>query len=60
MVNNLSEEPQTCELELSGLMGMAVEDLFTGERLADVGEEPYRLDLGRYEWRWLDVKMING
>jgi maltose alpha-D-glucosyltransferase / alpha-amylase len=56
VVNNLSEEPQTCELELTGVPGSTVEDLLTGERLADVGEGPYRVELGRYGWRWLGVK----
>jgi maltose alpha-D-glucosyltransferase/alpha-amylase len=52
-VNNLSPNEQAIELDLAGVAGAEPTDLFSGERLPPPTQEPYRLTLGRYGYRWL-------
>ena len=52
-IHNLSDRPQTVELDLSALAGTVPQDLFNGEQLAPVGADPYALHLERYEYGWL-------
>ncbi len=52
-VNNLSPDEQTIELDLADFAGAEPTDLFSGERLAAVTQEPYCLTLGRYGYQWL-------
>jgi maltose alpha-D-glucosyltransferase/alpha-amylase len=54
-LNNLSSEPHTVDLDLSGWRGIRPADLFTGESLAPIGAAAYRLDLDRYHYRWLAI-----
>jgi maltose alpha-D-glucosyltransferase/alpha-amylase len=64
VVNNLSEEAQTIELDLADawprdleeLAGTRPRDLLTGERMELVTEEPHRLELARYGYRWLRLR----
>ncbi len=53
IVNNLSSEPQRVELDLGTFAGEQPVDLMTSETLAPCSSAPYRLDLARYEYRWL-------
>jgi maltose alpha-D-glucosyltransferase/alpha-amylase len=53
IVNNLSAEAQLIELDLARLAGQQPADLFTGNRLPAIEQQPYRLALARYEYRWL-------
>jgi maltose alpha-D-glucosyltransferase/alpha-amylase len=55
IVSNLSSEVQTVELDLSGLAGVQPVDLLTGEQLAPIGAAPYRMQLERYQYQWLQV-----
>ena len=55
VVNNLSPESQSVELELATWADARPIDLFTGERLAAVATTPYRLDLEGYGYRWLQM-----
>jgi maltose alpha-D-glucosyltransferase/alpha-amylase len=55
VVNNLSPESQSVELELATWADAQPIDLFTGERLAAIGTTPYRLELERYGYRWLQM-----
>jgi maltose alpha-D-glucosyltransferase/alpha-amylase len=52
-VHNLAPDGAEFELDLAGYAGAGPADLLYGEQLAPVGEEPYRLALGRYGYRWL-------
>ena len=53
VVNNLSPEPQQVALDLAAFAGARPVDLFTGQAFAPVGGQPYRLEMPRYEYRWL-------
>jgi maltose alpha-D-glucosyltransferase/alpha-amylase len=55
-VNNLSPQEQTLELGLAGFAGTEPVDLFTGERLPPLAQEPYHLVLGRHGYRWLALR----
>ena len=58
-LHNLSARPQTFDLDLAAYAAppatVRPQDLFTGEALAPIGPDPYRLELGRYEYRWLGL-----
>ncbi len=54
-VNNLSPEGQTIELDLAEFAGTRPTDLLSGEGLPPVSNGPYRLTMGRYEYRWLGL-----
>jgi maltose alpha-D-glucosyltransferase/alpha-amylase len=53
IVNNLSAEAQPIELDLARFAGQQPADLFAGNRLPAIEQQPYRLALARYEYRWL-------
>ncbi len=53
VVNNLSPGEQAIELDLSSHANAEPVDLFDGERMPPIHAGPYRLALGRYEYRWL-------
>ena len=53
VVNNLSPEPQEARVDLSGHVGAQPVDLFSQDRAAPVGHEPYTLRLEGYGYRWL-------
>jgi maltose alpha-D-glucosyltransferase/alpha-amylase len=55
VVNNLSSDPQSVELELTGGTDAQPIDLFTAEKLPAITNTPYRLKLERYGYRWLQV-----
>ncbi len=55
VVNNLSSDAQSVELELATWADAQPFDLFTGERLPAIARTPYRLKLERYGYRWLHV-----
>jgi maltose alpha-D-glucosyltransferase/alpha-amylase len=55
-VNNLSPEEQMLELGLAEFAGTEPVDLFTGQALPPLAQEPYRLALGRYGYRWLALQ----
>ncbi len=55
VVNNLSSDPQSVELELTGETDAQPIDLFTAEKLPAITSTPYRLKLERYGYRWLQV-----
>jgi maltose alpha-D-glucosyltransferase/alpha-amylase len=52
-VHNLSAERAEIELDLAGYAGVEAVDLLDEERMAPVGEALYRIELGRYGYRWL-------
>ncbi len=52
-VNNLSTEPQECEIDLSQFAGATPIDLFTTERLPAVNEATWTLSLPGSAYRWL-------
>jgi maltose alpha-D-glucosyltransferase/alpha-amylase len=54
-VNNLSPEPQNVELDLSAFAGSRPMNLLTKTKKTNVSAKPYKLDLGRYEYRWLQL-----
>ncbi len=56
VVNNLSPEPQTAELDLAAQIGAQPFDLFTGQKLPPIGAALYRLELAGYQARWLELK----
>jgi maltose alpha-D-glucosyltransferase/alpha-amylase len=55
-VNNLSTEPQIADLDLHEFAGTEPTDLFTRDPLPLVGDEPYRLSVARYGYRWLRLR----
>jgi maltose alpha-D-glucosyltransferase/alpha-amylase len=55
VVNNLSPESQSVELELATWAGVQPIDTFTGERLVTIATTPYRLELEGYGYRWLQL-----
>jgi maltose alpha-D-glucosyltransferase/alpha-amylase len=55
VVNNLSPESLSVELELAIWAGAKPIDTFTGEKLSVVADTPYRLELERYGYRWLQL-----
>ena len=56
VVNNLSSEPQQIDLDLAAFAWAQPVDLFTGQALAPVGGQPYRLELPRHAYRWLRLR----
>jgi maltose alpha-D-glucosyltransferase/alpha-amylase len=52
-VNNLSAATQTASLDLADWAGMRPLDLFDGEEMPPIASAPLRLELARYEYRWL-------
>ncbi|HSR32816.1 MAG TPA: alpha-glucosidase C-terminal domain-containing protein, partial [Anaerolineae bacterium] len=54
-VNNLSAEPQSVELDLAEFAGRVPVDVLSGERLAGVTENSYKIALDRYGYRWLEL-----
>ncbi|GAB4531557.1 MAG: hypothetical protein Kow0063_10970 [Anaerolineae bacterium] len=55
VANNLAPDSRSVELDLSVWAGVQPTDLFSGEKLPPVTDHPYRLRLGRYEYRWLGM-----
>jgi maltose alpha-D-glucosyltransferase/alpha-amylase len=55
-VNNLSPEPQQVDLDLAAFAGAPPVDLFTGQALTQVTEDPYQVALGRYGYHWLRLR----
>ena len=53
VVNNLSDETQAIDLDLTAFADAQPADLFTGQTLPTVTDAPYLLDLPRYGYRWL-------
>jgi maltose alpha-D-glucosyltransferase/alpha-amylase len=54
-VHNLSAEPRSFHLDLSGQAGVRPLDLLSGERLPAIGSAPYALTLPRHGHRWLGL-----
>ena len=52
-VNNLSPQEQGIELDLVRFAGAVPVDLFTGRTLPPLTQEPLRLALGRFGYRWI-------
>jgi maltose alpha-D-glucosyltransferase/alpha-amylase len=55
VVNNLSSDPQRVELDLATWAGAQPSDLLTQITLPPLTTMPYRLKLGRYDYRWLRI-----
>ena len=55
-VNNLSAATQTVSLDLADWAGMRPLDLFDGEEMPPIASAPLRLELARYEYRWLQLQ----
>ena len=53
ILNNLSAQAQSTELDLDAYTGRQPVDLLAAGRLPQVGPAPYGLDLGPNEYRWL-------
>jgi maltose alpha-D-glucosyltransferase/alpha-amylase len=53
IVNNLSAGAQSIELDLARFAGQQPTDLLSASRLHKIEQEPYRLYLEGYEYRWL-------
>jgi maltose alpha-D-glucosyltransferase/alpha-amylase len=54
-VTNLSRFHQVVELDLSGFSTFTPREVFSQNRFPDIGEEPYRLTLGPYDFLWLSL-----
>jgi maltose alpha-D-glucosyltransferase/alpha-amylase len=54
-LHNLGDCPEMLTLDLAAYAGAAPTDLLTGQTLPTVGEEPYRLALPSYGYRWLRI-----
>jgi maltose alpha-D-glucosyltransferase/alpha-amylase len=55
VVNNLSSDPQWVELDLGTWAGGQPSDLLTQVTPPALTTMPYRLELGRYDYRWLRI-----
>lgn len=55
-VHNLANQPQVAHLDLAAFAGAQPVDLFTGQPLPSITETPYRLELPRYGYRWLQLR----
>ena len=55
VVTNLSRFHQVVELDLAGFSSFTPREVFSQHRFPDVGEEPYRLNLGPYGFLWLSL-----
>jgi maltose alpha-D-glucosyltransferase/alpha-amylase len=55
IVNNLSSDSQQAELDLATWAGTQPSDLLTQVTLPALTAMPYRLELGRYDYRWLRI-----
>jgi maltose alpha-D-glucosyltransferase/alpha-amylase len=55
VVNNLSSDPQWVELDLGTWAGGQPSDLLTQVTPPAFTSVPYRLELGRYDYRWLRI-----
>jgi maltose alpha-D-glucosyltransferase/alpha-amylase len=53
VVGNLAGASQRVELDLGAFAGSQPADLLGGESFPPLAGEPYALDLGRHEFRWL-------
>ena len=56
VVNNLSSESQQVDLDLAAFAGARPVDLFTGQALTQVTDDPYQVALGRYGYHWLRLR----
>jgi maltose alpha-D-glucosyltransferase/alpha-amylase len=56
VVNNLSADRQTIELDLSDYVQRELVDAFSGRTLQAIGPGPYSLELERYAYRWLEIR----
>ncbi|MBN2549328.1 MAG: maltose alpha-D-glucosyltransferase [Anaerolineales bacterium] len=52
-LHNLSDQPQSVQLDLSCWAGAPVADLLSDRRFPVCGDEPYPVELGAYEYLWL-------
>jgi maltose alpha-D-glucosyltransferase/alpha-amylase len=57
VVNNLSPESQVIDLDLEPFHGAHPRDLFTGEKRSPILATPYRFELDRYAYHWLELEM---
>jgi maltose alpha-D-glucosyltransferase/alpha-amylase len=55
VISNLSSTPQMVELDLAAFVGIQPTDLLTRERLPPIKAALYRLELERYQYRWLQL-----
>lgn len=53
VVQNLSPEAQTAHLDLRAFAGIRPVDLWGQDELPPCSVEPYTMNLGRYQYRWL-------
>ena len=56
VVNNLADAARVAELNLALNIPVQATDLLTGETLTFAAGHPIRLDLGRYGYRWLQLR----
>ncbi len=55
VITNLSRFHQVVELDLSHYRSYTPREVFSQNRFPDIGEEPYRLNLGPYGFLWLNL-----
>ena len=58
VVNNLSGTAQAAELDLGDLAGALPIEMFGGSLFPRVGERPYLLTLGPYDFYWFRLRWI--
>jgi maltose alpha-D-glucosyltransferase/alpha-amylase len=54
-VNNLASKPVTLELDLAAWAGALPVDLFARHGFAAVTTDPYRFELSKYQYHWLQL-----
>ncbi len=60
VVANLSRHAQACELDLSPYVGQHVIEMFGGTSFPRVGDQPYMLTLGPYQYHWFSLQRERG
>jgi maltose alpha-D-glucosyltransferase/alpha-amylase len=58
VVNNLSGSAQAAELDLADLAGAIPIEMFGGSLFPRIGELPYLLTLGPYDFYWFRLRWI--
>jgi maltose alpha-D-glucosyltransferase/alpha-amylase len=58
VINNLSPEAQTLDLDLSAYHGRQPMDLITAEKLPSISHAPYTVQLSGYGFRWLRLHTV--
>jgi maltose alpha-D-glucosyltransferase / alpha-amylase len=56
VVANLSRHAQACELDLSDHVGKHVIELFGRTHFPRIGDQPYTLTLGPYQYHWFSLQ----